>query len=48
MAFMGYPDAAFKVWRVEYALDASRKMRICKFKLCSRVSEKNISWTNQL
>ncbi|KAF9363260.1 hypothetical protein BGX34_004541 [Mortierella sp. NVP85] len=28
MAFMGYPDAAFKVWRVEYALEASRKMRV--------------------
>ncbi|KAF9922391.1 hypothetical protein BGZ65_009634, partial [Modicella reniformis] len=28
MAFLGYPDAAYKVWRVEYALQASRKMRL--------------------
>jgi hypothetical protein len=31
MAFLGYPDAAYKVWRVEYALKASQKMRLCKF-----------------
>ncbi|KAG0276213.1 hypothetical protein BGZ95_007831 [Linnemannia exigua] len=28
MAFLGYPDAAYKVWRVEYALKASQKMRL--------------------
>jgi hypothetical protein len=33
MAFLGYPDAAYKVWRVEYALKASQKMRLCKFNI---------------
>ncbi|KAF9438258.1 hypothetical protein BGZ76_008991 [Entomortierella beljakovae] len=28
MAFLGYPDAAYKVWNVEYALKASQKMRL--------------------
>ncbi|KAF9935973.1 hypothetical protein BGZ67_002834 [Mortierella alpina] len=28
MALLGYPDAAYKVWRVEYALKASQKMRL--------------------
>ncbi|KAF9101559.1 hypothetical protein BGX27_011430 [Mortierella sp. AM989] len=28
VAFLGYPDAAYKVWRVEYALKASQKMRL--------------------
>ncbi|KAF9964975.1 hypothetical protein BGZ70_005639 [Mortierella alpina] len=28
MALLGYPDAAYKVWRVEYALQASQKMRL--------------------
>ncbi|KAF9180036.1 hypothetical protein BGZ50_006496 [Haplosporangium sp. Z 11] len=28
MALLGYPEAAYKVWRVEYALQASRKMRL--------------------
>ncbi|KAF9581958.1 hypothetical protein BGW38_000841 [Lunasporangiospora selenospora] len=28
MALIGYPEAAYKVWRVEYALTASRKMRL--------------------
>ncbi|KAG0308059.1 hypothetical protein BGZ98_009114 [Dissophora globulifera] len=28
MAFLGYPDAAYKVWKVEYALKASQKMRL--------------------
>ena len=31
MALLGYPDAAYKVWRVEYALKASQKMRLCKY-----------------
>ncbi len=31
MALLGYPDAAYKVWRVEYALTASRKMRLCMY-----------------
>ncbi|KAI1306710.1 hypothetical protein EDD11_004686 [Mortierella claussenii] len=28
VALLGYPDAAYKVWRVEYALKASQKMRL--------------------
>ncbi|KAG0355438.1 hypothetical protein BGZ54_001167 [Gamsiella multidivaricata] len=28
MAFLGYPDAAYKVWRVEYALKASQNMKL--------------------
>ncbi|KAF9572397.1 hypothetical protein EC968_009971 [Mortierella alpina] len=28
MALLGYPDAAYKVWSVEYALKASQKMRL--------------------
>ncbi|KAG0206889.1 hypothetical protein BGX28_001758 [Mortierella sp. GBA30] len=28
MALLGYPDAAYKVWRVEYALKAGQKMRL--------------------
>ncbi|KAG0228521.1 hypothetical protein BGW42_002112 [Actinomortierella wolfii] len=28
MAFLGYVDAAYKVWSAEYALQASRKMRL--------------------
>ena len=31
MALLGYPDAAYKVWRVEYALKASQKMRLCMY-----------------
>ncbi|ORZ27187.1 hypothetical protein BCR41DRAFT_150897 [Lobosporangium transversale] len=31
VAFLGYPDAAYKIWRVEYALKASQKMRLCKY-----------------
>ena len=33
MAFLGYPDAAYKVWKVEYALKASQKMRLCKSRI---------------
>ncbi|KAG0053649.1 hypothetical protein BGZ83_000720 [Gryganskiella cystojenkinii] len=29
MALLGYSDAAYKVWKVEYALKASQKMKIC-------------------
>ncbi|KFH73364.1 hypothetical protein MVEG_00580 [Podila verticillata NRRL 6337] len=28
MAFLGFPDAAYKVWRVEYALKATQRMRL--------------------
>ncbi|KAF9300563.1 hypothetical protein BGZ74_007742 [Mortierella antarctica] len=28
MAFLGFPDAAYKVWRVEYALKAAQRMRL--------------------
>ncbi|KAF9430945.1 hypothetical protein BGZ94_001691 [Podila epigama] len=28
MAFLGFPDAAYKVWRVEYALKAIQRMRL--------------------
>ncbi|KAI8601699.1 hypothetical protein EDD21DRAFT_373817 [Dissophora ornata] len=28
VAFLGYPDAAYKVWKVEYALKDSQKMRL--------------------
>lgn len=30
MALLGFPDAAYKVWRVEYALKATQRMRLCK------------------
>ncbi|KAF9356059.1 hypothetical protein BGX26_005780 [Mortierella sp. AD094] len=28
VAFLGYPEAAYKIWKVEYALKASQKMRL--------------------
>jgi len=33
MALLGFPDAAYKVWRAEYALKATQRMRLCKSKL---------------
>lgn len=38
MAFLGFPDAAYKVWRVEYALKATQRMRLCR--LCIMLERK--------